>query len=163
MIAYEATNRLTYWHSEGGSSNVEGKEKRGLPNLMAHNARPIKKAACDSQGGRSRPPNYGKNVAKKFPLEKTLNVNPFKPKGATMKKKLECFICQGDHFARDFPFKGQIHLLVKASDDDANNQTMEAILHHQDQPNQNGPNRLYLCQWKGKPTEENSWQKGVTL
>ena len=125
--AYEAADRLTDWHSQGGSSDVKGKEKRGPPNLKAHNTRPFKKVASNSQGGGSRPPIYGKNVAKKFPSEKATNGNSFKPKDATVKRKLECFICQGDHFARDCPFKGQLHSLVKASDDDANNQTMGHI------------------------------------
>ena len=44
--AYEAVDRLTDWHSQGGSSDVKGKEKRGPPNLRASN----------SQGGGFRPP-----------------------------------------------------------------------------------------------------------
>ena len=83
--------------------------------------------AYNSQGGGSQPPIIGQNVAKKFPSAKTTNVNSFKPKDVAVKRKLECFICQGDHFARDCPFKGQLHSLVKASDDDANNQTMGHI------------------------------------
>ena len=83
--AYEAADRLTDWHSQGGSSDVKGKEKRGPPNLKAHNTRPFKKMVSNSQGGGSRPPVYGKNVAKKFPSEKATNVNPFKPKDATVK------------------------------------------------------------------------------
>ena len=47
--------------------------------------------------------------------------------------------------------------------DKGSDYVLEAILRHRDRPNQNGPNRLYLCQWKDKPTEENSWQQGATL
>ena len=47
--------------------------------------------------------------------------------------------------------------------DKGSDYVLEAILRHRDQPNQNGPYRLYLCQWKDKPTEENSWQQGATL
>ena len=72
--------------------------------------------------------NYGKDVAKEFHPEKTTNVNASKPKDAIVRKKLECFIFQGDHFARDCPSKGQIHSLGKASDDNTNNQTMGHII-----------------------------------
>mgnify|MGYP006950760786 CR=1 FL=1 len=33
-----------------------------------------------------------------------------------MRRKLRGFICEGDHFARDCPFKGQLYSLVKALD-----------------------------------------------
>ena len=124
--AYEAADRLTDWHSQCGSSNVKGKEKRDSPNLTTNNARPFKKAASNSHGG-YRPPNYGNDVAKEFPPEETTNRNAAKPSDATVRRKLECFICQGDHFARDCPFKGQLHSLVKASNDDPNHQTMGHI------------------------------------
>ena len=124
--AYEAADRLTDWHSQCGSSNVKGKEKRDSPNLTTNNARPFKKAASNSHGG-YRPPNYGKDVAKEFLPEETTNRNATKPRDATVRRKLDCFICQGDHFARDCPFKGQRHSLVKASNDDPNHQTMGHI------------------------------------
>ena len=89
--AYEAADRLTDWHSQCGSSNVKGKEKRDSPNLTTNNACPFKKAASNSHGG-YRPPNYGKDVAKEFRPDETTIRNASKPKDVTVRMKLECFI-----------------------------------------------------------------------
>ena len=50
VAAYEVADRLTDWHSQGGSSDVKDKEKWGPPNLKAKDGRPFKKVISKSQG-----------------------------------------------------------------------------------------------------------------
>ena len=73
VAAYEVADRLTDWHSQGGSSNVKGKEKRGPPNLTTNNAHAFKNAASNSQEGGSHPLNYGKDVAKLWTIDNNLS------------------------------------------------------------------------------------------